>query len=106
MLGIIDNPSDSIFFYEFLNSWSTYYDPSFTPVYEPVFNDATLKEKANEICGNDEFCKFDIAATGSTEIGEATYNGGKMFEEIVNLSQPSKQYQLVCSFLFHFCSYM
>ena len=100
MLGIIDNPSDSIFFYEFLNSWSTYYDPSFTPVYEPVFNDATLEEKANEICGNDEFCKFDIAATGSTEVGEATYKGGKMFEEIVNLSQPSKQYQLASVLIF------
>ena len=85
-----DELNDSLFSYSFPNSWPTYYDPTFTPVYEPVFNDATLEEKANEICGNDEFCKFDIAATGSTEVGEATYNGGKMFEEIVNLSQPSE----------------
>ena len=55
-----------------------------------MFTDASLEEKANEICGNDDFCKFDIAATGRTEIGEATLNGGKIFDAILNLSQPSK----------------
>ena len=79
-----------MFTYSFTETWRTYYDPSFTPVYEPIFNDATLEEKANEICGNDEFCKFDIAATGRTEIGEATYNGGRDFERLVNMSKPSK----------------
>uniref|UniRef100_A0A1X7TZR4 EGF-like domain-containing protein n=2 Tax=Amphimedon queenslandica TaxID=400682 RepID=A0A1X7TZR4_AMPQE len=85
---IIGDPSDSLFIYDFPKRWSTYYDPSFTPVYEPVFTDPNLEEKANEICGNDDFCKFDIAATGRTEIGEATLNGGKIFDAIVNLSQP------------------
>ena len=79
-----------MFTYSLNSTWRTYHDPSFTPVYEPVFNDADLKEKANEICGNDEFCKFDIAATGRTEIGEATYNGGRDFEQLVNMSKPSK----------------
>ena len=79
-----------MFTYSFTETWRTYYDPSFTPVYEPVFNDATLEEKANEICGNDEFCKFDIAATGRIEIGEATYNGGQDLERLVNMSKPSK----------------
>ena len=88
-LGIISDPSESLFFYDFPKRWSTYYDPSFTPVYEPVFTDASLEEKANEICGNDDFCKFDIAATGRTEIGEATLNGGRIFDVILNLSQPS-----------------
>ena len=88
-LGIIDNPSDSLFTYKCEESWSTYYFPSFTPVYEPSFSDPALEEKANQICGDDEFCKFDIATTGRVEIGETTYQGGQEFNELVNLSKPS-----------------
>ena len=79
-----------MFTYPFTKTWRTYYNPSFTPVCEPVFTNTTLEEKANEICGNNEFCKFDIAATGRTEIREATYKGSQGFERLVNLSKPSK----------------
>ena len=88
-LGIINKPSDSLFTYHSGKSWSTFYCPDFTPVYEPRFNDSALEDKANEICGEDVFCKFDIAATGRVEIGETTYQGGRDFEQLVNLSKPS-----------------
>ena len=90
IIGIINSFENSLFTYSFDETWRTYYNPSFTPVYEPVFTNTTLEEKANEICGNNEFCKFDIAATGRTEIGEATYKGSQGFERLVNLSKPSK----------------
>ena len=95
-----------MFTYSFAKTWRTYYDPSFTPVYEPVFNDADLEEKANEICGNDEFCKFDIAATGRTEIGEATYMGSQGFELLVNLSKPSKLFTLKYQYFLHLQLYV
>ena len=90
IIGIINSSENSLFTYSFNETWRTYYNPSFTPIYEPVFTNTTLEEKANEICGNDEFCKFDIAATGRTEVGEATYNSGQDFERLVNMSKPSK----------------
>ena len=88
-LGIINEPSDSLFTYHSGQSWSTFYCPDFTPVYEPRFNDSALEDKANKICRDDVFCKFDIAATGRVEIGETTYQGGQDFELLVNLSKPS-----------------
>ena len=91
VVGIIDDPSDSLFTYKFGQDWSTFYFPDFIPVYEPSFVDPVLEDKANKICGDDLFCKFDIAATGRVEIGEATYQGGQDFEQLVNLSKPSNK---------------
>ena len=89
LVGIIDNPSDSLFTYKFGQAWSTFYFPDFIPVYESQFDDSAFEDKANKICGDDVFCKFDMAATGRVEIGEATYQGGQDFEQLVNLSKPS-----------------
>lgn len=90
IIGIIKNARDSLFSYAFSKTLETYYDPSYIPTYEAVFTDPSLEQEAIRICGNDEFCKFDIAATGRVEIGEATFNGGQAIEQLVNLSKPSK----------------
>ena len=87
-VGIITNPGDSLFTYQFGQNWSTFYFPFFTPAYEPIFSDPSLKQKADEICGDDKYCKFDIAATGRVEIGEATLQAAQEFEELLNLSKP------------------
>ena len=94
-VGIIDNPRDSLFTYQFGESWSTFYFPFFTPAYEPLFSDPSLKQKADEICGDDEFCKFDIAATGRVEIGETTNQAVQEVEKLINLSRPSKFTMLI-----------
>ena len=94
-LGIINNPRDSLFTYQFGESWSTFYFPSFIPTYEPSFSDPSLKQKADEICGDDDFCKFDIAATGIVEIGEATNQAVQEVEQLINLSRPSKFTMLI-----------
>ena len=83
---------DSLFTYQFGKDWSTYYHPSFIPLYDINFTNDSLENVAKEICKDDEFCKYDIAATGRSEIGEATYKGGQDFEQLINLSQPSKIY--------------
>ena len=56
-----------------------------------VFNDSYLKNNASNLCGEDEFCLFDVAATGRLEIGESTLQGGLNFLTLVELSRPSKQ---------------
>ena len=86
--GIIDDPDDSLFFYEEDKSWADYFDPNFTPAYKPTFTDPALEEKAMEICGDDQFCVFDIAATEREEVGMSTMQGNLDLEMITELSQP------------------
>ena len=90
--GIIDNPQDSIFFYKNGQDWSDFYSPTFSPVFEPTFASVGLGEQAKELCKNDTFCLFDVAATGRVDIGHSTLEGSINFELLVNLSKPGTYY--------------
>ena len=93
--GIIDTPANSLFTYQPGESWATYYDPYFVPTYLTDFSDPDLAAQANELCGNDPFCLFDIAATGRVDIGLSTLQGSQEFEQIVQLSLPGTYLLLV-----------
>ena len=51
-----------------------------------MFNNSELEQNANEVCGDDQFCLFDVATTGHTEIGLATRDNVLRVEEIFELS--------------------
>jgi len=85
--GIISNASQSLFTYD-EDSFEEFFDPGFTPAFEPVFDDPAVEYLANEMCGGDVFCLFDIAATGDIDIGLETLMSGKEFVVIGNVSQP------------------
>lgn len=92
LIGILSNASESLFAYNIPGqSFETFQDPSFRPAFKPVFDDPQLEQRANEICGGDEFCRFDIAATKNEEIGMATMQGVSDFDDIVELAKPSKK---------------
>ena len=55
-----------------------------------VFTSLELEEKAKKLCKNDNFCLYDIAATGRVELGMTTLTGSEDFEELVELSAPGK----------------
>ena len=88
--GIIDTPQDSLFTYQPGENWRTYYDPFYTPIFAPVFSDPDLLQQATNICGDNFFCLFDIAATGRTDIGLSTLVGSDEYDEILSLRIPSK----------------
>ncbi len=88
--GIIADQQASIFSYSSGDSFSDYFFPSFEPMFEVTFSDASLEQSANDICGDDFSCRFDIATTGSTTIGLSTLMEGQELAQIVSLSQPSK----------------
>ena len=88
--GIIDDPDNSLFSYEEGKSWADYFDPDFTPAYQPTFTHPALEERAMEICGDDQFCVFDIAATEREEVGMSTMQGNLDLEMITELSQPGQ----------------
>lgn len=85
--GIISNASQSLFTYDG-DTFEAFFHPGFTPAFEPVFSDPALKFLAEEMCGGDVFCLFDIAATEDVDIGLETLMGGQEFDVIVNVSKP------------------
>jgi len=84
-LGIIDSPVDSLFTYKPGETWSTFYEPYFVPIYQPVFSDSTLQQQATEVCGSDLECFFDMAATGRQDIGQVSVEVEQEIEEILEL---------------------
>ena len=59
-------------------------------MYEVEFDDPSLEATALEICGEDQFCLYDIAATRNVSIGLTTLMGGEAFDLIVNMSVPGE----------------
>ena len=77
-----------MFTYNEEESWSTFYQPNFVPFFEPTFSSSILEQQANAVCGDDIFCQYDIAATGRTDIGQATLESNMELERIINISLP------------------
>ena len=90
IIGIISDSADSLFTYIFGQEWSIFYSPNFTPAYDVDFANPQLQAEAIALCGEDEFCLFDIAATGRLEIGKTTLQGGLNFAAVLELSKPSR----------------
>ena len=89
--GIINNSADSLFdYHEPGESWSTFYDPDFTPSFGIEFSDPEAEAEAMELCQGDEFCLYDFAATGSMNISLSTLNGSVSYEEMVETARPSR----------------
>ena len=79
---------DSLFNYQPGETWENFYDPFFEPTYQPTFANPELEAMAYELCGNDTFCLFDVAATGDMDIGLSTLEGGREIQEITELQIP------------------
>ena len=85
----MDSPLESLFTYQPGESWVTFYDPHFIPVYTPTFSSTTLEQQANTLCGDDAECLFDIAATDRVDIGQVAVDSGQEIDEILQLQIPS-----------------
>ena len=94
----MDSARKSLFYYQPEESWDTFYDPYFVPLYQPNFNNPELEAQAKEICGEDKFCLFDIATTGNVDVGIATRESSKLIEEIYSFSIPGNLQYIYCVF--------
>lgn len=88
--GIVSDPSKSLFTYGADGDWDFYNDVEYVPAFEPSFSSSELEQQANEICGEDLLCIFDIAATGNIDIGSSTMESVRQQEELKQLLVPSK----------------
>lgn len=109
-IGILQSSSDSYFRYLPGENFNTFHDPFFTPMFRPSFDNVDLEDQARAVCGSDEFCLFDIAATKNINIGMATMQGGEAFNDIEEMAIPSKyrytfylEIQCTCIFNFYSC---
>ena len=89
-IGLIDTPGKSLFTYQSEQSWATYYNPFFQPSFKPTFEGREQELAAVELCGEDVFCLFDIAATGNSKIGLSTLQTSQQLEKFVQLTTPSE----------------
>jgi deleted-in-malignant-brain-tumors protein 1 len=85
---IITSAENSLFVYSQSHSFADYFAPWFTPIFQPAFSDPILEQKARDICGNDSFCLFDIAATKRVEIGNCTKKVNDDVRKLVRYSYP------------------
>jgi deleted-in-malignant-brain-tumors protein 1 len=86
----VDDPRSSLFTYGPNGDWESFHDVTYVPVFESTFSDPELEEQANEICGDDQLCIFDIAATGDVEIGISTMDSVQEQERLRESFVPSK----------------
>nr|XP_054962011.1 sushi domain-containing protein 2-like [Pan paniscus] len=69
------------------------YQPKHDPTFEPLFPSETtlnpsLAQEAAKLCGDDHFCNFDVAATGSLSTGTATRVAHQLHQRRMQSLQP------------------
>ena len=89
-IGIVNDSSQSLFSYDSSSDFFSFYDPRFTPTFNPQFNNSELEEQAKVACQGDTECLFDIAATGRMEIGMATHEQQVIIENAKEIVKPSQ----------------
>ena len=97
--GIVNDPLKSLFTYGPSGDWDLFHDLDFIPAFEPSFSSPELEQEANQICGSNKLCIFDIAATGDISIGSSTIES--VVEQEI-LRETFVQSKLIMD-MFHFC---
>nr|KAF6275293.1 sushi domain containing 2 [Pipistrellus kuhlii] len=64
--------------------------PKHDPTFLPLFPEETAppSQATVELCGDDSFCIFDVAATGSLSVGNATWAAHQLHQRHVQSLQP------------------
>ena len=72
----VTKASESLFTYDEGKNHASYFDVGYVPIFlddvELVFNNSTLGQQAQDVCGDSKQCLFDIYTTGKVIIGRAS----------------------------------
>ncbi|XP_044174744.1 uncharacterized protein LOC114975818 isoform X3 [Acropora millepora] len=80
--------SQSLFTYAQNENTSTYAIPDFLPMFGDniTWQNDTLRKQAEDVCGSDNECLFDVAATNDLDVGQATKDiGNQLSKELKTL---------------------
>lgn len=90
LAGIIDSAAESLITNRGGAGFADFFDPSFIPLFEISFSDPELEQNATLLCGGDQQCLFDAAATGRLDVGLGTLSASMRLDTINNITVPSK----------------
>lgn len=71
------------------------YRPKHDPTFQPLFPEETTPSpsqatEAAKLCGDSHFCSFDVAATGSLSVGNATREAHQLHQRRVQNLKPGE----------------
>ena len=84
--GFVNSVSESLFTYRIYESWDIFRNPDFSPITE--LTNISVDPELERLCGGDQFCLFDVAATGRRDVGISTLENSRNVESIIQLSLP------------------
>ena len=80
----------SLFHYESFDSYSTFNDLTFRPVFPRA--DALETTEALQVCGSNRQCLFDYLATGGdVTFAQQTMQSGQIYQTIIQNTQPGTE---------------
>jgi len=82
------NQAQSLFTYAQNENTSTYAIPDFLPMFGDniTWQNDTIRKQAEEVCGSDNECLFDVASTNDLDVGQATKDiGNQLSKELKTL---------------------
>jgi hypothetical protein len=74
---------------------SSFQNTSFTPIFQPIFSTPELAAQADALCGGVTTCLLDYAATGNSDVANAT-------AAVFNASSSTAVLLCMCSFCYLF----
>uniref|UniRef100_A0A2I3GT35 Sushi domain containing 2 n=1 Tax=Nomascus leucogenys TaxID=61853 RepID=A0A2I3GT35_NOMLE len=91
--GAVHNASSLLTYDSWFLVHNFLYQPKHDPTFEPLFPGETtinpsLAQEAAKLCGDDHFCNFDVAATGSLSMGNATRVAHQLHQRRMQSLQP------------------
>ncbi|XP_030770620.1 sushi domain-containing protein 2 isoform X2 [Rhinopithecus roxellana] len=91
--GAVHNASSLLTYDSWFLVHNFLYQPKHDPTFEPLFaSETTLNpsqaQEAAKLCGDDHFCNFDVAATGSLSTGNATRVAHQLHQRRMRSLQP------------------
>lgn len=93
--GAVHNASSLLTYDSWFLVHNFLYQPKHDPTFEPLFaGETTLNlsqaQEAAKLCGDDHFCNFDVAATGSLSTGNATRVAHQLHQRRMRSLQPGE----------------
>ena len=82
------NHSQSLFTYAQNETASTFAIPDFSPMFGDniTWQSDALRKQAEEVCGSDRECLYDVASTNKLSVGQATKQiGNQLSKELKTL---------------------
>jgi len=84
----VTTSDESLFVYQQGKSHASYHNPSYQPIFPDSqsldFADKSLEKEAQDVCGDNAQCMFDVYTTGKVRIGRATKETVKQFVAVIN----------------------